>query len=53
MIQKKNPFTIRLGLKSLLWHSAHHDKFSFIDNGAGSISTILKVKPGIITCGEQ
>ena len=31
----------------------HQDKLFFVDNGAGSISTILKVKQGSTTCDEH
>ena len=33
--------------------ASHHDKFAIIDNGAGSLSTMLKVKQVTTTCGED
>ena len=33
--------------------ASHHDKFAIIDNGAGSLSTMLKVKQVTTTFGED
>ena len=32
--------------------ASQHEKIAFIENGAGSLSTILKVKQGTNTCGD-